>query len=415
MEMCDKVRKLADSPAGSRIASVHNGSSLFTGDAGGGESNIRRYIIENDMLEAIIQLPNNLFYNTGITTYIWIVTNRKPEHRRGRVQLINASEMYTKRRKNLGEKNCDLTDDHIDTITSLYLGMADEGVSKVFDNSDFGYFKVTVERPLRKSAQFTPERVATIRFHPSIQEEMAWVWEKYGDEVYTGLTAHRDLIEDYLDREEITLTAKNRRALTDPKVWKDQRDLMGIANDLMAEIGQEQWDDFNAFTDAVNKVLKVRKVKLTAPLKNKILNAVSWRNKNARKIIKKTHKLSGEKLADLLVKLGTTEEHLDDFGYWASDTPGEFIEYETDSELRDTENIPLKDDIHTYFLREVRPHVDEAWLDIGSTKIGYEISFNRYFYQHKPLRALEDVARDILKLEQETEGLLGEIIGTASR
>lgn len=366
------------------------------------------------MLEAIIQLPNNIFYNTGITTYIWIVTNRKPEHRRGRVQLINASEMYTKRRKNLGEKNCDLMDDHINTITSLYLGMADEGVSKVFDNSDFGYFKVTVERPLRKSAQFTPERVATIRFHPSIQEEMAWVWEKYGDEVYTGLTTHRDLIEDYLDREEITLTAKNRKALTDPKVWKEQRDLMGIANGLMAEIGQEQWDDFNAFTDAVNKVLKARKVKLTAPLKNQILNAVSWRNENARKIIKKTHKLSGEKLADLLVKLGTKEEHLDDFGYWASDTPGEFIEYETDSELRDTENIPLKEDIHEYFLREVRPHVCEAWLDIASTKIGYEISFNRYFYQHKPLRELEDVARDILTLERETEGLLKRLVSLSS-
>ena len=396
LHVFDKVRKLADSPAGSRIASVHNGSSLFTGDAGGGESNIRRYLIENDLLEAIIQLPNNLFYNTGITTYIWIVTNRKPDHRRGRVQLINASEMYTKRRKNLGEKNCDLTDDHIDTITGLYLGMADESVSKVFDNSDFGYFKVTVKRPLRKSAQFTPERVATIRFHPSIQEEMAWVWEKYGDEVYTGLTTHRDVIEDHLDREEITLTAKNRQALTDPKVWKEQRDLMGIANDLMAEIGQEQWDDFNAFIDAVNKVLKARKVKLTAPLKNRILNAVSWRNENARKIIKKTHKLSREKLADLLVKLGITEEHLDDFGYWASDTTGESIEYETDSKLRDTENIPLKEDIHEYFLREVRPHVKEAWLDIGSTKIGYKISFNRYFYQHKPLRELEDVARDIL-------------------
>ncbi len=414
MEMVDKARRLKDSPRGSRIASVHNGSSLFTGDAGGGESNIRRFIIENDMLEAIIQLPNNLFYNTGITTYIWIVTNAKPEHRRGKVQLINASEMYAKRRKNLGEKNCDLTDEHIDTITGLYLDMADDGVAKVFDNTDFGYFKVTVERPLRKLAQFTADRVETLRFQPSIRAEMEWVWKRYEEDAYTDLASHRDAIEDYLEREEISLTAKNRKALLNPKTWKSQRDLMQVGFELMDDIGGGLWDDFNAFSGAVTKALKARKIKLTATERNQVLNAVSWRDPSAKKVIKRRHHLVDDKLQEVLRKLGTSAQHLADHGYWPSSVPDEYIEYETDSELRDTENVPLKDDIHAYFLREVRPHVDEAWLDIGSTKIGYEISFNRYFYQHKPLRDLKDVAEDILKLEEETEGLLKRLVNLTS-
>jgi type I restriction enzyme M protein len=410
MEMVDKMRKLKESPAGSRIASVHNGSSLFTGDAGGGESNIRRYLIENDMVDAIIQLPNNLFYNTGITTYIWVVTNNKLAHRQGKVQLINASEMYTKRRKNLGEKNCDLADEHIDTIMELYTGLANEGVAKVFDNEDFGYYKFTVERPLRKMAQFTPGRIATLRFTSGMQEIMGWVWDRYGEDVYTNLKAHREAIEDYIEREEITLTPKNRKALLDPKTWIAQRDIMEEAARIMANIGQEVTDDFNIVTALVDADLKSRKVKLAAAQKNQILNAVSWRDEAAKKVIKKRHKLSGDKLSDLLTKLGAMHETIQDHGYWPTSTAGEYIEYESDSELRDSENVPLKDDIHAYFLREVRPHVKDAWLDISSVKIGYEISFNRYFYQHKPLRDLNEVARDILELEKESDGLLRRLV-----
>ncbi|MCA0907738.1 type I restriction-modification system subunit M [Ruegeria marisrubri] len=410
MEMVDKMRKLANNPQGSRIASVHNGSSLFTGDAGGGESNIRRHLIEKDMVEAIIQLPNNLFYNTGITTYIWVVTNNKPAHRKGKVQLINASEMYTKRRKNLGEKNCDLSDDHIETITDLYMSLADEGVSKVFDNADFGYYKVTVERPLRKKAQFTPERIATLRFTSGMQEVMGWVYDKYGDDVYANLKDHNQAIQDYLEREEITLSPKNRKALLDPKTWIAQRGLMEEANRLMASIGQELFDDFNIFKSKVDSDLKARKVKLTAAQKNQILNAVSWRDEDAAKVIKKVHKFTSYKLDNLLAKLDATAEELPDHGYWPTGNTGEYIEYEADSEMRDSEKVPLKDDIHAYFLREVRPHVDDAWLDISSVKIGYEISFNRYFYQHKPLRDLNEVAQDILELEKETEGLLKRLV-----
>lgn len=423
MEMVDKMRKLSDSPAGSRIASVHNGSSLFTGDAGGGESNIRRYIIENDLLEAIIQLPNNMFYNTGITTYIWILTNAKPDHRKGKVQLINAFEMYRKLRKNLGEKNCEFSDAHIDEITNIYMQMKDQeagsgsdatgnkkAVSKLFDNEDFGYYKVVVERPLRKSAQFTPERVASLRFVAAMREVMEWVYEKYGDEVYTNLKTHRQTIEDYLEKEEISLSPANRKKLFNQQTWIDQRKLMEIAGRLMEIIGQDEWNDFNLFRARLDEVLKAEKIKLNASQKNQIINAVSWKDEQAEKVIRKRHHLTPARLEKLLEKLGIEEKQLPDYGYWPTDTESEYLEYEPDSDLRDTENIPLKEDIYAYFMREVRPHVDEAWMNIAATKIGYEISFNRYFYEHKPLRSLEEVTRDILALEAETEGLLKKIV-----
>ena len=410
MEMADKMRNLTDNSKGSRIASVHNGSSLFTGDAGGGESNIRRHLIETDRVEAIIQLPNNLFYNTGITTYIWVVTNNKPAHRKGKVQLIDAAEMYTKRRKNLGAKNCDLSDPHIDRISNLHMSFANEGVSKVFDNADFGYYKVSVERPLRRKAQFTLDRVATLRFTTGMQAIMGWVYDKYGDEVYTDLNDHNQTIQEYLEREDIALSPKNRKALLDAKTWQKQKDVMGEAEQLMTSIGQGVFDDFNVFTAKVDADLTTRKVKLAAAQKNQILNAVSWRDEGAAKVVKKMHKLTRSKLDDLLTKLDCTEDELPDHGYWPTEGKGEYIEYEVDKDLRDSENVPLKDNIHAYFRREVRPHVDDAWLDIASVKIGYEVSFNRYFYQHKPLRSLNEVAQEILELEKETEGLLKRLV-----
>lgn len=432
MEMVDKMKSTSDSPLGSRIASVHNGSSLFTGDAGSGESNIRRYIIENDYLEAIIQLPNNLFYNTGITTYIWVLTSNKAESRKGRVQLIDASQLYRKLRKNLGDKNCEFAPEHIRQIVELHANMPNDdvqdaqvsgqagmpgatGISKVFDNKDFGYYKVTIERPSRKAAQFTPERVASLRFAPAVSELMEWAYERWGDAIYTELAEHRPVIEEHLEREEINLTARNRKLLLDPRAWQAQRQLMETATELMQSIGQELHMDFNVFRDKFNAELKARKLKLTAAEKNQILNAVSWRDDNAEKVIKKIHKLSGDKLNKVLRDhsyegFECDPSMLADFGYWPTGTAGEYVEYETDSELRDTENVPLKEVIYDYFLREVRPHVDEAWINLGQTKIGYEISFNKYFYQHKPLRSLEEVTRDILALEAETEGLLKKLV-----
>ncbi len=410
LEMVSKMKDLDKGPGGSRIASVHNGSSLFTGDAGGGESNIRRHIIENDYLETIIQLPNNLFYNTGITTYIWVLSNKKEEQRRGKVQLINAGQMFRKLRKNLGAKNCEFSQEHITKITQLYLDMPNDGISKVLDNSDFGYFKVTVERPSRKAAQFTPERIAGLRFVPALYEIMEWAYEKWGNEIYTELTEHRKAIETYLEKEDFNLTAKNSKALFNPQVWAKQRTLLGVAEQLMKTIGQELFLDFNIFKKNVDVYLKTNKIKLSASEKNQIFNAVSWREEKARRVIKKTHKFSGKKLEVLLTELDCNHKDLHDFGYWLSDTKGEYVEYETDSDLRDTENVPLTEDIHTYFMREVRPHVEEAWINLPLTKIGYEISFNKYFYEHQPLRSLEEVTRDILALEAETEGLLKKLV-----
>lgn len=421
MDMVHKMKPLSGSPLGTRIASVHNGSSLFTGDAGSGESNIRRHIIENDWLEAIIQLPNNLFYNTGITTYIWVLSNHKRPERRGKVQLIDASDLYRKLRKNLGAKNCEFAPEHIGEIVRAYRGMDDgsreHGVrSKVFENADFGYYKVTVERPQRLVAQITPERIAPLRFVPALAELMAWAYGEWGDAIYDELAQHKPAIERYVEREELTLSTKHRKALFSPATWHRQRGLLQLAERLMDGLGQDEWRNFNLFRKMVDATLKGLGVKLSAGEKRQLLNAVTWYDATAKKVIKKTHRLTPKKLDALLAKVGCAEADLADFGYWPTGGRGEYIEYETSSDLRDTENVPLTEDadavtaIHGYFLREVRPHVAEAWLNIDKTKIGYEISFNRYFYQHTPLRSLAEVTADILKLEAETDGLLKRLV-----
>ena len=409
-EMVGKMKRTSDSPLGSRIASVHNGSSLFTGDAGGGESNIRRHIIENDWLEAIIQLPTDLFYNTGITTYIWIVSNNKSQARQGKVQLIDASSYFEKLRKNLGKKNCKLSGQHIEQIISLYDGMVENDHSKVFQNNDFGYYKVAIVRPLRLAAQFTPERIASLRFLPALADEMSWVYKQFGDAVYNDLKQHQKDIEEYLETEEINLKAKQKKALLTSKTWNDQLELLTVAEQLMDEVGQEQFLDFNLFKSHVDKALKKLTIKLPPPAKKKLLAAMSWQESRAEKVIKKVHKIKGEKLAKLLEYLQTSPEYLPDFGLYPVGNKTEYLEYEQDNNLKDNESIPLDENIHAYFLREVRPHVDEAWIHLDKTQIGYEISFNKYFYQHQPLRSLEEVTNDILKLEQETDGLLKKLV-----
>ncbi len=418
MEMVSKMKPLSQSPIGSRIASVHNGSSLFTGDAGGGESNIRRHIIENDWLECIIQMPNNLFYNTGITTYIWVLSNNKAAHRKGKVQLIDANPLYRKLRKNLGNKNCEFAPEHINEIVRVYREMqvvdrpGEEGIaSKVFDNADFGYYKVTIERPKRLKSRFSEERIAALRFDKSLREPMEWAYQEYGDEVYTNLSKHEKDILDWCERQELNLNAKQSRALTTQATWVKQKELLDIAKELLHAIGTEEYNNFNAFAEKVDAELKTMKLKLSASEKNAILNAVSWYDADAEKVVKGTTKLSGDKLDKLLQRLGCKGNELADFGYFPTDKKGEYFEYETESDQRDTENVPLKDNIHQYFLKEVKPHVPEAWINLDSTKIGYEISFNKYFYRHKPLRSIEAVTADILQLEAESDGLIREILG----
>lgn len=417
MEMVNKMKPLSQSPNGSRIASVHNGSSLFTGDAGGGESNIRRYIIENDMLESIIQMPNNLFYNTGITTYIWLLSNNKAQHRKGKVQLIDAGQLYRKLRKNLGAKNCEFAPEHITQIVNTYRDMlpierqGEEGIGcQVFDNSDFGYYKVTIERPKRLKSQFTPERITELRFDKSLREPMAWAYETFGDAIYSDLQKHEKEILDWAEKQELDLSAKQKKALVSMELWQKQRNLLHIANGLMKTIGTNEFNDFNAFTPIVNAELKSKKVKFQASELNAILNAVSRYDASAEKVVKATVKLSGDKLEKLLGHLGCEESQLADFGYFPTGKKNEYLQFETESDLRDTENVPLKDEIHSYFQREVKPHVTEAWINFDATKIGYEISFNKYFYRHKPLRSIEEVGADIIQLETESEGLIKEIL-----
>lgn len=424
MEMVNKMKAPGTSPLGSRIASVHNGSSLFTGDAGGGESNIRRYIIENDLLDTIIQLPNNLFYNTGITTYIWLLTNAKPPERRGKVQLIDANLLYRKLRKNLGDKNCEFAPEHIQQITEAYLAFQpierqlDENkdpvglAAQIFDNEDFGYYKVTIERPDRRRAQFSEERLAPLRFDSKLQAPMEWLWTEHGDKVYGDgfLKSQAKDIAQWCEEQWLGLNAKQRAKLLDQKYWLRLREVMEAGQLLMADVGTEETDDFNAFSKQVTKAIKARKLKLSASEKNTILNAVSWYDETAQKVIAKRHTFSSEELEALTERLGCKVEALADFGYYRQ-PDGRYLTYQSCSDLRDAESVPLKDQIHRYFLAEVKPHVEEAWINLDSVKIGYEISFNKYFYRHKALRDLEEVTRDILTLESEADGLISEILG----
>lgn len=422
MEMVSKMKPLEQSAAGSRIASVHNGSSLFTGDAGGGESNIRRYLIENDWLEAIIQMPNNLFYNTGITTYIWLLSNNKPARRKGKVQLIDASQLFRKLRKNLGAKNCEFAPEHIAEIVKTYIEMSatergDDGgiASQIFDNRDFGYYKVTIDRPKRLKAQFTPERIAELRFDKSLREPMVWAFHEFGIDLYENLARYEKDILEWCEKEDLNLNAKQAKNLTSRQTWRKQLELLEAANHLMNAVGTDEYDDFNIFSAKVNDVIKGQKLKLSASEKNQILNAVSWHDATAEKVVKSVTKPTVEKLEKLLDRLGCEKDQLADFGYYETENADEYIEYESESDLRDTENVPLAENIYDYFRREVRPHVAEAWINLDQTKIGYEISFNKYFYRHKPLRDIEDVTGDILQLEAESDGLIREILSLDKR
>ena len=370
---------------GSRIATVHNGSALFTGDAGGGESEIRKYIIENDWLECIIALPKNIFYNTGIPTYIWIVSNKKAEHRKGKIQLINAMELYEKLRKNLGQKNCEIKPAQIDQITNLYMDFKETDISKIYLNEYFGYNKITVERPLRLSSQFTAEAITTLRFDKGIQEEMAWAYNHFGDDLYKDIKKHKDKIEAHLNKNEIKLKPADKNKLLSAEHWKSQLALMQAAQKLADKIGNKQFDDYNKFVPLVNKAITDLKLDIDAKGLKSILVAVSWKNEDAERLVEKTaHSTSSGRKGK--------------------------IEYEADSDLRDTENVPLDQDINEYFEREVLQHIPDAWIDESKTVKGYEISFTRYFYNYVPPRSIEEITAEIFELEKETEGILKEIV-----
>lgn len=344
MEMVSKIKSLAQNPNGSRIASVHNGSSLFTGDAGGGESNIRRCIIETDLLEAIIQLPNNMFYYTGITTYIWILSNNKASHRKGKVQLIDASLLFSKLRKNLGAKNCELRPEHISLIQDTYTQFKavkrdknQEGIaSEIFNNSDFGYYKVTIERPKRLKAQFTKEKIEELRFDKNLKEPMQSLYKTYSERVYTDLASIEKKIDDeWLKTNGFELNTKKRKALTSISIWEKQLQLLNTAEKLLQIIGTDEHSDFNKFQKMVEKALKSESIKLSVSEKNAIYSALSWYDETAEKVINKIEPLNGSKLDKLLDHLSCTLESLQDFGYYPTNKKDEFITYESESDLRD--------------------------------------------------------------------------------
>ena len=336
---------------GSRVAEVHNGSSLFTGDAGQGESNIRRWIIENDWLEAIVALPLNMFYNTGIATYIWVLTNRKPEHRRGKVQLIDATQWFSPLRKNLGKKNCELSEGDIDRICNTFLAFEENEQSKNFPNAAFGYRKVTVERPLRLSVDLGAAQRAAFRT----------------DCGEAGEEALADLV-----------------------------DAAGEA------LGSGPHRDFGAFLDELAPLAKTADLKLTAKRKKLLQASLAKRDESASPVVRKVHR-SGSVEPDPI--RGRFEVTVDG----ASRT----VTYEPDTDLRDHERVPLLEEggMEAFIRREVLPYASDAWFDESSVKVGYEISFTRHFYEPEPLRSLEEIRADILALERETEGLLEELVG----
>jgi len=285
-----------DTPIGSRIAEVHNGSSLFTGDAGQGESNIRRWLIENDWLETIVALPLNLFYNTGIATYIWVLTNRKPEHRRGKVQLIDATQWFKPLRKNLGKKNCELAPDDLQRICDAYLAFQETPQSKIFPNAAFGYWKVTVERPLRLHSQLSVKAIESLRFASGDEDLRAPLYDEFGDPLVENFAGIAGALEKRLaewgndDEEEESeggatakkgLPEKKKRKLLDAKTWERDARLVETANALRQELGGDLFEDHNLFRDRVDDALEKLDLKLSATDLKLILRAVSWRVETA--------------------------------------------------------------------------------------------------------------------------------------
>ena len=342
MHMMSKMKPPEVDEGGSRLAIVFNGSPLFTGDAGSGESEIRRWLFENDYLEAIVALPDQLFFNTPILTYVWVVTYRKPAARRGKVQLIQAVHRFEKMRKSLGNKRNLLGDGDIEWITQVY-GAFEEGEhSKIFANEDFGFQKITVERLLRLSFQVSDERLARLD----------------GERGFANL-----------------VTSKKRGEAGKKEIARGKKLQTQVRAALETMDSESVWMNREEFVEVLKGIFGEEGVKVPPTVLKAVVSALSERDEEA----------------DVCVN-----------SYGNS---------EPDTELRDTENVPLTEDIYAYFDREVLPHVpDDSWVDGSKTKIGYEIPFTRHFYEYKPLRPLEEIETEIRELEAEIQGMLGEAL-----
>ncbi len=350
--MISKMRPVDD--GGSRIAIVFNGSPLFTGDAGSGESDIRKWIIENDWLETIVALPDQLFYNTGISTYVWVLTNRKQQRRRDKIQLIDGRQFFVKMRKSLGNKRNELSREQIDDLTRVHgsftdgetRDLTDEDpvthlertrpriVNKVFDNDDFGYRKITVERPLRLNFAATPERIARL------EED-----EKFGK-----------------------LTQDRKRPGRQP-----QEVIRSVLCSVAQVTGGELYKNRESFSEMLKETAKCTGARIYAEELKVVLTALGERDPDAE---------------------------------ICRDNKGN---PEPDSLLRDTENVPLKENVGEYMEREVLPYAPDAWVDYKKTKIGYEIPLKRHFYLYEPPRPLEEIESDLRSLEREIAHLFAEV------
>lgn len=333
---------------GGRVSIIMNGSPLFTGGAGSGESEIRRWILENDWLEALIALPEQLFYNTGIATYVWVLSNRKPEERRGKVMLIDASDLWAPMRKSLGDKRRQLKQEHIDEIVNLYQKEIENGRVKVFQKEEFGYRKIRVEQPMRMNYQATPERIETLkeeRAFQKIAESKKRDPEKKKQEIQEGKVKQQAILEMLSEME--------------PKVYKN----------------------VETFREVFKTEAEKRGIKLYAATRDAIVDALGKRDEEA----------------DIMV-----------------DRQGR---PEPDTDFRDYEYVPLTEEVLEYFEREVMPYVPDAWIDEDYTdekdgkvgRVGYEINFNRYFYEYEPPRPLDEINQDIKDLQSEISILMNEV------
>ena len=456
MHLLSKMRPITDnvkdanssSNQGSRIGIILNGSPLFTGGAGSGESEIRRYILEADLLEAIIALPTDMFYNTGIATYVWVLSNKKAAARRGKVQLIDGSNLYSKMRKSLGSKRNEMSDEDIKTIIKSFgdfevvdarvLDKPDEVksnrgrqsanpkaepaktfASKIFATHEFGYRRITIERPLRLSAQLSDDAIESLRYAPkpfdmvmpALYEAFGgnWTTDSYGDLSAVTLEARAMIKADFSELKE-----KQIKDVLDSKVWRDQLAIMNKAKALQAAIGENQFDDFNEFEKVFKQALKDAEVSLDTKEKKQLMDAITWKNPEAEPVIKKALKVANPLYGTFTYRPKSSTDPA---------SKAKIVEFQTDSDLRDYENVPLNPEmtttelIESYFKREVQPHVPDAWINADKTDaideeigiVGFEIPFNRHFYVYEPPRPLADIDADLDAVSREIMQLLGEV------
>ena len=354
--LLNNISKMKETEMGSRIVEVHNGSALFTGDAGNGASNARRFIIEKDLIEAIIQLPENMFYNTGITTYIWILSNRKEERRKGKIQLINANGIKTALRKNMGKKNCEFSEADREFILNQYLKFEENEYSKIFSNDEFGYYKVVVERPLRQAVLCNAENIK------EIEEEL----KKIG--AFSG-KIDKKILEDSFIKE----TAASIKELEKRENIEAYLEVLKLMNK------EEKYLDYVAFEKDFNNHLKKRNIK----------------GVSLSKLV------STGLLGNMIIR--------DESAVIQKDSKGNVI---VDPDLRDTESIPMtfEGGIEEFIKKEVLPYHADAFVDESKTQIGYEINFMKYFYKAKELKSVKDIVDRIKELERQSDGMMVSIL-----